>query len=129
MSRGALLVFLALSSAAVAAPPSRGSEDWELMAPYRDWVTRQYAPSGQWCCDWADGRPLFDDEWQQTPTGYRVLISRRHWADAPEPGVWIDVPRDRVSSPSPMGLLVVWWSAVEGLPGGFVYCVAPTGGV
>ena len=117
-------VWLVLTSAALAAPPPPGSEDAALMAEFADWIRTQHSPAGGWCCDLSDGRPLFEGEWKVERGAYRILISRRHWPDAPEPGVWIDVPADRITAASPMGLPVAWWSAT----GPRLWCFAPVGG-
>lgn len=109
---------------ALAAPPPPGSEDAALMAGFADWITTQRSAEGLWCCDLSDGRPLFEGEWQTTGDRYRVFISRRHWPDAPEPGVWLDVSPERVTAASPLGLPVAWWSASAGR----LWCFAPVGG-
>lgn len=123
--RGFLLGALALAALpARAAPPAPGSEDAALMAEFSDWITTQHAPGGGWCCDLSDGRPLFEGEWRVERGGYRILISRRHWPDAPEAGLWIDVPADRLTAASPLGLPVAWWTA----NGPRLWCFAPVGG-
>jgi len=109
------------------AAPAPGSEDAALLDGFGDWIRSQYrdqANHSGWCCDGADGRPLFDSEWRPTDEGVKVFVSRRHWPDAPAAGLWIDVPRARFSAPSPLGLPVLLWTAAGG-----VYCFAPVGGI
>lgn len=115
---------VAVVSQSLAAPPPPGSEDAALMAEFFDWITTQRSAEGLWCCDMSDGRPLFEGQWKTIGGGYQVFISRRHWPDAPEPGVWLDVPPERVTAASPLGLPVAWWSSHAGR----LWCFAPVGG-
>ena len=101
---------LLMTAAAYAAPPAPGSEDAELRAPFVDWIKSQHTASGAWCCDMSDGRPLFEGEWRTVGERYEIHITRRHWTDAPEGGVWITVPPQKVTGHSP------------------IYCFAPVGG-
>lgn len=106
-----LAAFLCVGAAvANAAPPSPGSEDAELMADFADWVKAQHAGNGRLCCDIADGRPLHDDEIRRQDGKTEVFISRRHWANAPEPGQWMVVPGDAiVHASNPLGMPIVWF--------------------
>ena len=47
-----------LATPALAAPPPEGSEDWNVMHPFAEWVTSQHDAAGRWCCDIGDGRPV-----------------------------------------------------------------------
>ena len=53
-----VLLLCLLPTLAVAAPPPVGSDDWNIMAPYKAWVTAQHDGLGRWCCDIGDGRPV-----------------------------------------------------------------------
>jgi hypothetical protein len=133
---------------AQAAPPPVGSEDWELMHPFVDWVTSQHDQKGFWCCDIGDGRPTeacvsdrepklnANNEWD-CPHGdggddaWWVHIDPVHWQGDPSEqfGVinvvhWARVPADKVTKGgNPTGVPILW------LLHGNVQCFAPPGGV
>jgi len=103
--RRLVVLFLCLSAPAVAAPPPVGSEDWQIMRPYADWIQRQNGPLG-WCCNVADGRPvdarMVQDHWQ-----VRIL----HPETLPEaPSGWVDVPETALlHGENPTGFPIAWF--------------------
>lgn len=112
-------VMLFFSSGARAAPPPEGSEDWQIMHPYVEWVTSQHDRRGFWCCDIGDGRPVdartIDDHWQ-------VHVTPQHFLGQPDH--WLNVPDDKIIKGSnPIGLPILW------LLHGNVQCFAPPDGV
>lgn len=114
-----VLTVLLFTSAARAAPPPVGSDDWNIMAPYAEWVTTQHDKRGYWCCDIGDGRPvearIAGDHWE-------VHITKAHFPD--EPDHWLAVPEDKiVAGSNPTGTPIVW------LLHGNVQCFAPPDGV
>jgi len=114
----AALALLALATPALAAPPPVGSEDWKIMAPYKEWVTGQHDLAGRWCCDIADGRPVdarvVGDHWE-------AHVTPQHFPG--EADRWVVVPEDKITrSVNPMGTPILW------LYQGRVQCFAPPDG-
>lgn len=121
--RGAALVaalavgFLAVD--AFAAPPSVGSDDWNIMAPYQEWVISQHDPAGRWCCDIGDGRPvearIADDHWE-------VHVTPAHFPG--EADRWMAVPDEKITrNANPTGTPILWLYQSR------VQCFAPPDGV
>jgi hypothetical protein len=115
---GALLQAAPLADAA---PPPVGSDDWNIMAPYRKWVTSQHDTSGAWCCDIGDGRPVEariaadGDHWE-------AHVTKQHFPDEPE--AWLPVPDEKIiRDANPTGTPILW------LYQGRVQCFAPPDGV
>jgi hypothetical protein len=109
---------LALAVPAHAAPPPMGSDDWSIMAPYKEWVTSQHDTQGRWCCDISDGRPvearITDDHWE-------VHVTPKHWPG--ETDRWVAVPEDKLTrNANPTGTPILW------LFQGRVQCFAPPDG-
>lgn len=125
--RRALLVLAVLGAlaagveCALAAPPVEGSPDWEIMHPYAEWVQKQYAKDGHWCCSAADGRPVdaridADGHWQ-------AHVTPEHFPDATDH--WLTIPDDHVlHQANPMGVPLLWYNQRMDLP----YCFAPAAG-
>ncbi len=114
----AVAASFALAAAAHAAPPPVGSDDWQIMHPYAEWVTTQHDRRGYWCCDIGDGRPvearIVDDHWE-------VHITKAHFPDEPEH--WLTVPEGKITAGgNPTGTPIVW------LLHGNVQCFAPPDG-
>jgi hypothetical protein len=106
----------------LARPPPPGSEDAAIMKDYAEWVTGQHAPSGQYCCDLSDGRPLKPDEIRSVNGHYEVLYTKRHWDYGTEE--WLEVPKEALLPQlSPVGYPIVW------IFRGRVYCFAQAGAV
>jgi hypothetical protein len=109
---------IALPIAAHAAPPPLGSEDWNLMAPFKEWVTTQHDSLGRWCCDIGDGRPvearIDSDHWS-------VHVTPQHFPG--ETDRWMAVPEEKVvPGANPTGSPILW------LYRGQVQCFAPPNG-
>ncbi len=89
----ALVGGILLAGTAQAAPPPVGSDDWQIMHPYAEWVTSQHDRRGYWCCDIGDGRPvearIVDDHWE-------VHITKVHFPDEPEH--WLAVPDGKITA-------------------------------
>jgi hypothetical protein len=112
---------VALPSAAHAAPPPVGSDDWNVMAPYAQWVTTQHAENGNWCCDISDGRPV--DARINAEGHWEAHVTSEHWPLAHDH--WVEVPDVRVlHTANPTGLPIMWYS----VPADHVYCFAPGSG-
>lgn len=115
----ALLLTLALSLPAHAAPPAPGSEDYEILLPHRAWING-LAANGMRCCDWSDTRPVkvrtVGERWQ-------VWFRRGQIAGAPSEQ-WLDVPASAViRGDNPVGMAIAsWW-------GGQVRCFVAPGGI
>lgn len=113
-----LAALLAAGLPAHAAPPPVGSDDWNIMAPYKEWVTSQHDGLGRWCCDIGDGRPvearIDGDHWE-------VHVTKTHFPD--EPDRWLAVPDEKVTrNANPTGTPILW------LYQGRVQCFAPPDG-
>jgi hypothetical protein len=119
--RNALLAAVAALTigAAHAAPPAVGSEDYEIMHPFAEWVMHQNAPTGQWCCDISDGRPVeartVGEHWQVYVTAEKFPGSTPGWHDVPDVAV--------LHNPNPTGVPIAW------VIHDHLYCFAPAGGV
>jgi hypothetical protein len=100
-----LLLTAFLSSAVQAAPPPEGSEDWEIMRPYADWIQHQNGPMG-WCCDVADGRPV---DARMTESHWQVRLLHSEALPNAPPG-WVDVPDDALlHGQNPTGFPIAWF--------------------
>jgi len=101
-----------------AAPPPVDSDDWKIMAPYKEWVTAQHDARGRWCCDIGDGRPVearvADDHWE-------VHVTPAHFPG--EPDRWLAVPAEKITrNANPTGTPILWPYQ------GRVQCFAPPDG-
>jgi hypothetical protein len=110
---------LACAAPAGASPPPKDSEDWKIMAPYKEWVTSQHDTLGRWCCDIGDGRPvearIDDDHWV-------VHVTPAHFPGEAER--WMTVPDEKITrNANPTGTPILW------LYQGRVQCFAPPDGV
>ncbi len=103
-----LAILALLAGSAQAAPPPAGSPDSVIMHEFSGWIEAQYSAYGL-CCSVADARPMGPDEIRLTNGVYQVLYSRTHWDEAPDPGVWLDIPHDAfLPGVSPVGMPIVW---------------------
>lgn len=113
-----LLLALLISTAAHAAPPPVGSEDWEVMAPWSDWI-RGLQHEGVICCTMADGRPV-----EARTRGDRWQVRWRPGQLTGAPTEWTDVPPDVVMRmANPIGVPIAFWL------GGVIRCFVPAGGI
>ena len=125
MTHALLAALLLAPTLAHAAPPPVGSDDWNVMAPYAEWIQKQYLPDGRWCCSIADGRPV-DAEIRQDSTGshWWAHVTPQHFPG--EEDHWVKVPDDKVhTGANPTGFPILWYNTVAKQP----YCFAPNGGV
>jgi hypothetical protein len=120
MTRGVVVALgLVLSGAAFAAPPPEGSDDWNVMHPYADWVRTQHDPTGHWCCDIGDGRPV---EAEIDGDHWRVHVTPAHFPG--ETDRWLPVPDEKIiRNANPTGSPILWMYQ------GRVQCFAPPDGV
>ena len=103
-----------------AAPPPAGSEDAQVLGPFRAWMESQQGPWG-WCCDVSDGRMV---DARITGNGqWQVRFVHPETLDEPPPPGWIDVPEDAViRNGNPTGVPVAW------IFQGRIRCFAPASG-
>ena len=111
-------VVLGEVSVAHAAPPPVGSDDWNVMAPYAEWITKQHDTRGRWCCDIGDGRPvearIVDDHWE-------AHVTPQHFPG--EDDRWVPIPDEKIVRANPTGTAILWlWESR-------VQCFAPPDGV
>ncbi len=89
-----------MACASHAEPPPVGSEQWNLLAPYSDFIRAMKTPAGDMgCCDMSDGRAELRE--RAAGDGYKVYITKDLYpsADIPGEGMWIDVqPEDVLTS-------------------------------
>jgi hypothetical protein len=129
------LVMMLMITPALAAPPDEGSEDWQVMHPYKAWIEAQKQTAGNpggSCCDWSDGRPVtalvcsaqpIKDAHDNWTCGLGVISDIHWWAfEEPRhwPGVrphWVQIPDELVGHEiNPVGLPMMW-IAVPHKPG------------
>jgi hypothetical protein len=120
MRRSFLAPVVALALVAGAAnamsPPPIGSEDWELMHPFSEWLRTQYnghRPGG-WCCDLGDARPVQT----RTRDGHvQAFLARAKfgptapddWVDVPESAYVVD-PATGIRAENPVNVPVLWFN-------------------
>lgn len=100
---------------AMAHPPFQGSEDYEIMTPYSDWIQSVDNSKGWRCCDISDARLV---DVRQKDNHWEVKFRYPEDLPAPAPQGWQIVPddaivRDSDGKPvsSPAGLTIAWWYA------------------
>lgn len=105
---GFILVWLLSANTANASPPPVGSEDYEIMKDFSEWVQAQTTPEGYGCCDIADGRPVDaritkDGQWE-------AFISVAKFGYT-APDAWRIVPAQLYKNPvkNPIGLPILYW--------------------
>ena len=118
------LAFLLMTTAAVdAAPPPVGSEDWQIMHPFHEWIITQHAENGNWCCDFSDGRPV--DARVNADGRWEAHVTPAHWPGVPDH--WLVIPDDRVlHSGNPVGVPILWYNAP---PFDAAFCFVPANGM
>lgn len=98
------------ATTAQAAPPPVGSDDWNIMAPYKEWVTTQHDRLGRWCCSIADGRIAEaringNGHWEARILHPETVAPE----DGPVPPGYVEVPDERVLRvPNPTGFPILW---------------------
>jgi hypothetical protein len=136
MSRLFLAIALVASSPALAAPPEPGSEDYEQLMPYADWMTSQWSDDGgTLCCSISDCRVV---QTRNSPDGdgYDAWIAelddRGFKKFNRAPNAWLHVPASAMKHHfhNPTGRAIACWSWYHMQPGakpesnGF-YCFFP----
>lgn len=112
------LVVAVAAGTALAAPPPVGSEDWEIMAPFSDWI-RELQHEGILCCTMADGRPV-----QARTRGETWQVRWRPGQLANAPTDWVDVPEKVILRiPNPIGMPIAFYL------GGQIRCFVPPGAI
>ncbi len=85
---------------AKAEPPLKGSEQWNMLVPYVDFITAMRTKDGRsGCCDMADGRGELDERY--VDGHYEVFITKDLYPNAgiPAGGMWIKVDEGRILTP------------------------------
>lgn len=119
-----LAAVLLVARAAIAAPPAPDSEDAQVMAPFKKWITTRYDRHRISCCDIGDGRPVDAD---MVTVVDQDNVKRTHWhahvtpSHFPgQPDHWVVVPDEKiVPGANPTGSPFLW------LHNGLVQCFAP----
>lgn len=115
-----LMVFI--SALAHAAAPAVGSEDYEIMYPYREAIQGLHV-NGIICCSWADGRPVRQRRCQvgdDCPDGWQVRFRPSNDIGAPF-DKWLSVRKAGTSrDANPVGVPIAWYR------GGAVICFWPS---
>lgn len=100
---GATAMVAAPDTAQALSPPPKGSEQWNLLAPYKDFIVNMRRASGGSCCDMGDGRGNFEEhvETRYNADGevynhYKVTLDPEAFGLPSGPEITIDIPRDAV---------------------------------
>ncbi len=134
--RGAMLAVLTTSAlvvgAAIAhgAAPPEGSEDYEIMHPFADWIRTRYGANGSWCCSVADGRPVK----VRYRDGHTEAFATKEKFGPMAPDDWVVIPDDafvvdRVTGQreeNPTGVAILWINPY--LPSFKVWCFIDAAG-
>jgi hypothetical protein len=123
MRYATILLGLALSSPAVAAPPVAGSEDYDQLMPYADWISARATNRGGLCCSVSDCRVV---KWRMETTGYEAFIANtddRGFTKFPgAPNAWVAVPNGVIKHEvNPTGQAIACWSRAKTDDAGY-YC-------
>jgi len=119
-------VFLAspvLTTPLFAAQPPEGSEDYEQLMPYADWISGRTGKYGGLCCSVSDCRVV---KWRMDGASYQAYVAKlddRGFVKFPEaPDAWVTVPPDVIKRENnPTGVAIACWSAFRNKDAGF-YC-------
>lgn len=118
MTRALLLAALLSVGTVQAAPPPKGTEDYEIMADYADWIAQLHV-DGVSCCSTADGRPvqarLHGEHWQVRFRAGQLPGAPTEWTDVRDAAVY--------RGANPVGVPIAWWF------GGEIRCFAPPSGI
>jgi hypothetical protein len=105
------LAIVAMPVAARAAPPDEGTEDYKVLHPYAEWLTKQRAPISHYgCCSIADGRLV-----SVRMIGDRIEVRILHPESLPTaPSGWVPVPEEAIIiGKNPSGLPVAWFVGAD----------------
>lgn len=124
-----IAVGLLAPARALANAPPVGSEDYEILAPFAEWIRTQDDAQGHWCCDISDGRIVQartvrtgqDDAEGKPALRWQVLFLHPETLPAyGRPEGWQDVEdsalvRDKQGRPvvNPTGIDVAWWLSLK----------------
>jgi hypothetical protein len=111
------------SSAALASPPVPGSADYDLLSPYKDWITAQSTPQGGLCCSLADCRVA---PYRITGNKIEAFIAakdERGYNKFPgAPNAYLEVPNEVIKrTENPTGQAIACWAVGHSENLGF-YC-------
>jgi hypothetical protein len=119
----ALSVFLFLATPVLAASPPAGSEDYDQLMPYADWISGRTGNNGGLCCSISDCRVV---KWRMSGASYEAYVAKKDdrgfvkFPDAPD--AWISVPPEVIKRENnPTGWAIACWSAYRAMDDGF-YC-------
>lgn len=102
-----------------AAPPAPGTEDYDILLPFGDWI-RSLRANDRFCCDWSDTRPVKS---RTVGDRYQVWLRKDQIIGAPVEQ-WLDVPEDAIiRGHNPVGM------AIASYYQGRVQCFVPPGGI
>jgi hypothetical protein len=124
MLRAVALSFaLCASTPAFASPPLAGSEDYDQLMPFAEWMTGRAANNGGLCCSISDCRVV---GWRVKGVGYEAYIAKRDGRGFVKfpgaPDAWLPVPTDVIKREvNPTGRAIACWSADYPSESGF-YC-------
>lgn len=127
MLRALVLCFaVTFSTAALADPPVKGSEDYDQLLPYANWISTRAANRGGLCCSVSDCRVV---NWRADGGSYEAFISTRDdrgftkFPNAPD--AWVSVPSDVIKREiNPTGRAIACWAAYRHEDAGY-YCFFP----
>ena len=123
--RGLVLALAAViwGAAAQAAPPEPGSEDYEALVPYSEWINAQKTNEGGSCCT-VDTDCRVVAKWKIEAGAYWAFIEERDkkgFIKFPGgPNTWMLVPQSVVKvEDNPTAMAVACWSSYRGMNNGF----------
>jgi len=119
--RALITTFLVFGAPTVcaAAPPLPGTEDYEILMPFAQWVESQHDSQDQWCCSISDGRIV---EVRQVDGHWQVHVTPEKFPGSWD--AWETVPDEKVlKGENPIGLPVAW------VLRNHIYCFMPPSGV
>ncbi len=114
------LFIIAFYVVAFASPPEQGSEDYELLSPYSEWLHNQtVGPTGPSCCNLADCRSI---KYRIKNNEIEVYITKDKYGDGVQQDRWLIVPNEVVHKEhNPTGIAVSCYSPYRTIDNGF-YC-------
>ena len=96
-----------------ASPPLKGSEDYDQLMPYSEWIAGRVSNKGGLCCSISDCRVV---SWRTKGSAYEAFIATRDdrgFTKFPgAPDAWVTVPTDVIKRDiNPTGRAIACWSA------------------
>jgi len=116
-------VLVCLTAPVMAAEPPAGSEDYDQLMPYADWISGRTGKYGGLCCSISDCRVV---KWRTEGDKYQAYVAKlddRGFVKFPDaPDAWLTVPTDVIKRENnPTGVAIACWSAFRNKDSGF-YC-------